>query len=113
MTESERATIREMNGYSLPAGAELIELVPILSSGGECDHAAARVRLPDDTVQVMILGGVSESGEDGPIPMLEARIAACLQATGKPGAFSKSRGQRSEDPLKAGAGPAAHPEAVP
>ncbi|MFU0507378.1 hypothetical protein [Pseudaminobacter sp. NGMCC 1.201702] len=87
MTQDQRAAVTLLWQAWLPEGAEMIDLTAVLWSGWECDHHAALIRLADGAVQVKILSGVSPSGDDGPIPMVEERIAAHSRAAQETGRF--------------------------
>ena len=67
MTESERETVRDLNKFWLPEGAELLELVDVL-----WNPAVALIRMPDGTVNLTMLG--DDDPDDVP-GMLEERIA--------------------------------------
>jgi len=81
MTDDQRAAVAALWLAWLPEeGSELLELLPLLWSGWECDHHAALVRKPDGGVEVMILGSVDRPGDPEPMAMLEDRIGAYQEA---------------------------------
>lgn len=80
MSESERRTVQEKYRRELPEAAELLELVPILWSGLECDHAMALVRMPEGIVTLNVVGGARRPGDSSACALMEARIQAYEQA---------------------------------
>lgn len=80
MTESERETVRLMNRVYLPEGAELIEIVDMLWSGWECDHAMALIRTPDGEVRLKVLAGTDHPDNRDPFALLEKQVATYLAA---------------------------------
>ena len=61
-------------------GVELLEIVDMLWSGWECDHAMALVRMSDGSVKLEVIAGTDHPDNRNPIEMLERRIAAYEKA---------------------------------
>jgi hypothetical protein len=67
MTESERRTVRDLNKFWIPEGAELLELVDVLS--------VALLRMPDGSVRVTRLGDDGDDETRDPLRELEDLVA--------------------------------------
>ncbi|MBX3531978.1 MAG: hypothetical protein KF849_15320 [Rhizobiaceae bacterium] len=80
MSASQRGSVQEAYRWELPEAAELLELVPMLWPGLECDHAMALVRMPDGMVTLNVLGEEWRPCDSSPRALLEARIDAYEQA---------------------------------
>ena len=80
MDEGARRAVRLLHAPALPHGSELLEIVPILWSGWECDTHAALVRRPDGTHRMVVMNAVSHPGDQTVRQLLRERVLAYERA---------------------------------
>jgi hypothetical protein len=85
MNSGQRATLQELHRVSLAEAFgtddfEMLEIVPVLWTGWECDTHAALVRMPDGGCRLVAVDGVRMPGDGTVRGMLEARLAAYAAA---------------------------------
>lgn len=85
MLPGQRATVQEMHRDALAEALEtedyqLLEIVPLLWCGWECDTHAALALMPDGRSRLAVLDSVRTPGEGGTRAMFEARLRAYAAA---------------------------------
>lgn len=102
MLPGQRESVRSLHHPSLVAALEtenfeLIEIVPVLWSGWECDTHAVLVRMADGSCRTVVLDGVLMPGDGTVRGMLEERLRAYAAA-----AYETRRFMRAAEETGAG-----------
>ena len=69
---------------------EILDVVPVLWSGWECDSGAGLVRLPDGAVRIVFIDGVGSPDRRTPLQVLEERLKAYGEVADRTRAFIAS-----------------------
>ena len=85
MLPGQRKTVQTLHHHTLAdtlgtEDFELVEIVPLLWTGWECDTHAALVRVPDGCCRLVAVNGVRMPGDGTVRAMLEERLAAYAAA---------------------------------